>query len=115
MARQKYSKLLCLTLLVSSPCPFKLAAAAARAGHGAARRLQEDGGVRVADFTSLFTHPMNDIEMFVGESQLSGTMNVTSSSSEQSPSGTYHLAPTQIQQLDETILGQLVRFSLHVF
>eukprot|EP00892_Ulva_mutabilis_P000789 jgi/Ulvmu1/10710/UM067_0036.1 len=97
-----------LGLLVLSVCPCSLQSAyALESREASGRRLQQSAGVRVADFTSIFTHPFNDIDMVVGESSLGATINLTATTDDSSPPGTYLLAPSQVQQLDEAVLGQL--------
>lgn len=108
----KQSAIIHLSVLAIFLCSFTQAKAALQSrqfSQAAARRLHQAGGIRVADFTSLLAHPFDDIELVVGESQLSATSNLTSSDGGKSSSGSYVLAPSQVQQLDEAVLGQLVR------
>lgn len=79
---------------------------------GMRQLLQEElaTGIRVADFSDLSENL--SAEVYIGEKQLKGTINISASSSEQVSYGTYYLGPDQVRQLNDTISVEMVCSSI---
>lgn len=79
--------------------------------HSGMRRMLEEEvatGIRVADFEDLPANLTAEVQFLISEIQLKGTINISSSNSEQVSYGTYYLGPDQVRQLNETISNEMV-------